>query len=29
MQTKVYNIAGEEVGKITLSEEVFGKEFNI
>ena len=28
MQTKVFNIAGEEVGKITLSEEVFGKEFN-
>lgn len=28
MQTKVYNIAGEEVGKITLKDEIFGKEFN-
>ena len=28
MQTKVLNMAGEEVGKITLSEAVFGKEFN-
>ena len=28
MQTKVLNMAGEEVGKITLSDAVFGKEFN-
>lgn len=28
MQTKVYNMAGQEVGKMTLSEEIFGKELN-
>lgn len=28
MQTNVLNMAGEQVGKITLSDEVFGKEFN-
>lgn len=28
MQSKVYNLQGQEVGKITLSDEVFGQEFN-
>ncbi|MBQ8451240.1 MAG: 50S ribosomal protein L4 [Clostridia bacterium] len=28
MQTKVYNLAGEEVGKVTLSDEVFKAPYN-
>ncbi len=28
MQTKVYNLKGEETGKISLSDEVFGAEYN-
>ena len=28
MQTKVYNVKGEEVGKVTLSDEVFKAEYN-
>ena len=28
MQTKVYNLEGQEVGKLTLSDEVFGAEYN-
>ena len=28
MQTKVYNVKGEEVGKLTLSDEVFKAEYN-
>ena len=28
MQTKVFNLEGQEVGKITLSDEVFGAEYN-
>ena len=28
MQTKVYNIAGQEVGKMTLKDDIFGREYN-
>ena len=28
MQTKVFNLEGKEVGKVTLNEKVFGAEFN-
>ena len=28
MQTKVYNLEGKEVGKVTLKEEVFGVPYN-
>ena len=28
MQAKVYNISGQEIGKMTLKDEIFGREYN-